>query len=102
MWLSMKHWSMTSNWTKRSAFGGFCVMEIPIWWCSNVLAIGMRRMQTWQVIDSLYISYLGFLKGASFSTSPELGMKHQIHCPNWDPLERRCQQESLWRTFTSH
>src|SRR3954462_1343040 len=57
MWLSMKHWSTASSWPRRSTFDGFDVMEIPIWWCSNALAIGMQKMKTWQVTDSWYIRY---------------------------------------------
>src|SRR4051812_28336352 len=74
MWLNMKYWSTTSNWPRRSAFGGFYVMEIPIWWCNNALEIGMQKMKTWQVTDSWCSSYLVSSKGVNSITSPELKM----------------------------
>src|SRR3954462_7436026 len=102
MWLNMKHWSRTLSWPRRLAFGRFYVMDIPIWWCSNALAIGMQKMKTWQATDSWCSSYPVSSKGVNSITSPELKMKHQMHYPNWDPPERRYRQEFHWRIFTSH
>src|SRR3954465_15855600 len=102
MLLSMKHWSTTSSWPKRSAFGGFYVMEIPIWWCSNALEIGTQKMRTWQVTDSWCSSYLVSLKDVSSTMSPEPKMRRQMHCQSSDPPEKRYQPECRWRIFTSH
>src|ERR1041385_6154281 len=84
-WPSTKHWSTVSDWPKRSAFGGFYVMETPIWWCSTALAIGTQRMQTWQAIDSSCNTFVVYLRDVSSITFPELKMKERMHCPNWDP-----------------
>src|SRR4051812_34202085 len=63
-----KHWSMVSDWPRRSAFDGFYVMDIPIWWCSNALALGMQRMQTWKVADVQLLSSL--FEGCEFHHVP--------------------------------
>src|SRR4051812_9447888 len=89
MWPSMKHWSMASSWQRRLAFGGFYVTEILISWCSNALAIGMQRMQTWRATNSLCNSCRVSLKGVSSITSPELIMKQRMHYPTWDPPEEK-------------
>src|SRR4051812_35616803 len=92
-WLSTRHWSTASSWPRRSAFGGFYVMEIPIWWCSNALEIGMQKMKTWQATYSGCNNCPASLKDVSSIMFPELRMKRQMHRRNWDPLERRYQQE---------
>src|ERR1043165_1809097 len=102
MWLNTRPWSTASSWPKRSAFGGFYVMEIPIWWCSNALAIGTQRMKTWQVTDSWCSSYPASLKDVSSTMAPELRMRQQMRYQSSDPLEKRYQPEFHWRIFTSH
>src|ERR1044072_3999958 len=102
MWLSIRPWFMASNWQKRSAFGGFCVMGTPTWWCSNALAAGMQKMRTWQVTDFWCSSCQGFSKDVSFTMSPELKMKQQMHYQSSDLPEKRYRPECRWRTFTSH
>src|SRR3954466_14010326 len=64
-------------------------MEIPIWWYSNVLEVGMQKMKTWQVTDSWCSNYQGSSKDVSSTTFPELKMKQQIHCQSSDPPEKR-------------
>src|SRR4051812_28962006 len=102
MWQSMRLWSTASSWPKRSAFGESYVMEIPTWWYSNVLAVGMQKMTTWQVTDSWCSNYQGSSRGVSSTTSPELKMKQQMHCQSSDPPGKKYQPECHWRTFISH
>src|SRR3954463_10648154 len=86
--------------------------EIGIW---NIVCFGDSDLMVqkctgnWDAKDENMASYRflvqqlsGFFEGCEFHHVPELRMKQQMHCQNWDPPEKRYQPECHWEIFTSH